>query len=165
MRAIAIAILATAMMAVAVVSAPVDAASTRLSEKPFFVAMLVSDPDIVVGRSGPLSLVARCFTPAGTAATRFQLLMSSTIDDWSLTGDLSDPVSLPNLPAGERLIFQATNTLDPSIETPGTAGTSALAPDGRVLTVGSDTVMSALNLYDFDCVASGVVTVINGRLR
>jgi hypothetical protein len=80
-------------------------------EEAFFVAMLVGEPDQVIAANGPLEFSVRCVMSG--AATRIQLLMQSSVDDWSATW------VGPNLLAGEVLFAQATNTIDPAFEAPG----------------------------------------------
>jgi hypothetical protein len=154
-------LIATAsVLALTISSADAAARQPRRApfEEAFFVAMLVGEPDQVIAANGPLEFSVRSVMSG--AATRIQLLMQSSVDDWSATW------VGPNLLAGEVLFAQATNTIDPAFEAPGGPnGASAMAPDGAVLAVAADTLTIALNLYDHDCIAAGVVTTIRGSLE
>jgi hypothetical protein len=126
-------------------------------EVPFAVAMVLNEPEIVVARNGPLELIARCFTPAGSPRSR--LFIRSSVDGWSLTQAI-DPTrtNLVDLPAGEEPIG-GVSTLTPTIE-PGAAG-AALAPTGEILAVAGDTSIRAMHILPgADCLLAGVATLL-----
>jgi hypothetical protein len=129
-------------------------------ETPFSVAMIVGDPDIVVGKNGPLEVVARCFPSPASGLPRSRLLIRSDVDGWAITQAI-DPTrfNLFDLPAGEQAIGGITNS---GPELGGAFGGSALAPTGEVLTVDGGSTLVAMNIHpDYDCVMTGVVTILN----
>jgi hypothetical protein len=107
-------------------------------ETPFFVAMQTGDPDVTVATHGPLSLVVRCLDIAGEVGLR--LLFASSVDGWHLAAAGADGQrNLLFLPAGEQLIVGQSANGEAGV--PGIHGTSAVAPDGDVLTLASDTAV------------------------
>ena len=63
--------------------------------------MQVGDPDVIVGKNGPLSLLVRCILNGNETAIR--LVMRSTVDGWAVAqAGTAGQINAINLPAGER---------------------------------------------------------------
>ena len=128
-------------------------------EQPFAVAMLVTDPEVVVAAHGPFELIARCFPSPVSGLPRSRLVIRSAVNGWALTQAI-DPTrtNLFDLPAGEEPIGGVT-TSAPTIE-PGASGT-ALAPTGEILAVDGETSIRAMHILPgADCVWAGVATML-----
>jgi hypothetical protein len=146
---------ALALLAQPAIAAP--KVRTAPFETRFFVAMQVGDPDIVIGRNGPLEAVARCYPSPASGLDRSRLLLRSSVDGWSMTPSLTSSAGLFDLPAGEQEIGGITND---GVEIGGALGGSAIAPDGSVLMLGGDTVLVGMHVLDgIDCVL--VLTIIS----
>jgi hypothetical protein len=132
----------------------------RVLQRSFFVPMQVGDPDVVVAENGPLSLVVRCGQVGDEVAIR--LLFASSVDGWHLAqGTAQGQRNLLNLPAGEQLISGQTANGEAGV--PGAHGTSALSPDGAILTVPSDATVMLTGVFpSHDCVAAGLATLLKG---
>jgi hypothetical protein len=133
-------------------------------EQPFAVAMMVTDPEIVVARHGPFELLARCFPSPASGFPRSRLVIRSSVADWALTQAI-DPTrtNLLGLPAGEEPIGGITVSAP---EIVSAFGGSAMAPDGSVLTVdGARVTIGMLILPGIDCAFAGVATLLRCRRR
>jgi hypothetical protein len=153
-----------AAVAAAALCPPANAQSPKRVapfEAPFYAKTDVGDPEMVVGRNGPLELVVRCVP--NEALDAGQLVMRSSVDGWALTSDATGQRGLLNLPAGERVLAQMS-TGTGELGTAGALGNSAVAPTGEVLTLASETGVMAVGVFERDCVVTGVVTTINGTL-
>ena len=146
-------------IAVAALCTPAHAKppKVRAIETPFFVTMMVGDPDVVAAKSGPLELVVRCVL--NETSPRTELLVRSSVDGWALGFDAAGQVSLINLPASEHL-FAAMTSASGEFGAGDIGG--AMAPTGHVMLF--DTTARATAVFGPDCVVAGVVTSIKGEL-
>jgi hypothetical protein len=147
-------------VALALLTSSALAETKRVVQRSFFVPMQVGDPDVVVAKNGPLSLVVRCGQVGDEVAIR--LLFASSVDGWHLAQATAEGQrNLLDLPAGEQVISGQTANGEAAV--PGAHGTSALSPGGAILTVPSDATVMLTGVFpSHDCVAAGLATLLKG---